>query len=236
MAVWKTSHHQRYQNYRAVFTILDVSKISRQWIDQIKADNALSLECPAVWLKWIETGEYQPLRAARTIEFRRRAEQIPQQTPDRQLIQLIHQYFHNEPVAFEKCAAELARLHDPKIISYDLTRPSRDGGRDAIGLYLIGQGASTITVDFALEAKCYDLNNAVGVKETSRLISRLRHRQFGILVTTSYLHEQAYKEIKEDGHPILIIAAIDIVAILKNAGLAAEQSLSLWLKRNFPKQ
>ncbi|MCP1762460.1 O-acetyl-ADP-ribose deacetylase (regulator of RNase III) [Bradyrhizobium japonicum] len=36
-----------------------------------------------------------------------------------------------------------------------------------------------------LEAKCYGSGNSVGVREMSRLISRLRHRQFGVLVTTS---------------------------------------------------
>jgi hypothetical protein len=49
----------------------------------------------------------------------------------------------------------------------------------------------------------------------SRLISRLRHRQFGILVTTSYVHDQAYKEIKTDGHPVVVISAIDIVHTLR---------------------
>jgi hypothetical protein len=47
--------------------------------------------------------------------------------------------------------------------------------------------ADRISLDFALEAKCYAPENGVGVKELSRLISRLRHRQFGILVTTSFL-------------------------------------------------
>jgi len=97
----------------------------------------------------------------------------------------------------------------------ELTRPSRDGGRDAIGFYDIGLGHSHIAVDFAMEAKCKALNSGVGVKETSRLISRLRHRQFGVLVTTSYVNTQAYKEIKDDSHPIIIIAASDIVSILK---------------------
>lgn len=39
--------------------------------------------------------------------------------------------------------------------------------------------------DSALEAKCYDLNTGVGVEAQSRLISRFRPRQFGVLVTTS---------------------------------------------------
>ena len=84
-------------------------------------------------------------------------------------------------------------------------------------------------MEFALEAKCYEISNGVGVKELSRLISRLRHRQFGILVTTSYVSLQAYQEIKEDQHPIVIIAAADIVRLLKTAGINGEERLNLWL-------
>lgn len=64
-----------------------------------------------------------------------------------------------------------------------------------------------------LEAKCYAITNGVGVKEVSQLISRLRARQFGILVTASYLADQAYQEIREDGHPIVVIAGNDVVEI-----------------------
>jgi hypothetical protein len=55
----------------------------------------------------------------------------------------------------------------------DLTRPWRDGGRDGIGRLRIGRSPAAIEVDFALEAKCYGANNAVGVREVSRLISRI---------------------------------------------------------------
>ena len=60
--------------------------------------------------------------------------------------------------------------------------------------------------------------NGGGVRYTSRLISRLRHRQFGVLVTTSPLDAQAYKEIREDGHPVVVLAGRDIVDILKKLG------------------
>jgi hypothetical protein len=74
----------------------------------------------------------------------------------------------------------------------------------------------------------------VGVREMSRLISRLRHRQFGILVTTSYVDSQAYREIKEDQHPIVIISAIDIVGLLKSHGHADHAAVGNWLRAEFP--
>lgn len=72
-----------------------------------------------------------------------------------------------------------------------------------------------LKIDCALEAKCYSPKNSVGVKEMSRLIFRIRYRQFGIMITTSYVDKQAYQEVIEDGHSILIVTATDIAGILR---------------------
>ena len=69
-----------------------------------------------------------------------------------------------------------------------------------------------------------------GRKGIVRLISRLRHRQFGVLVTKSYLAGQAYKEIKEDQHPIIVICASDIVRLLKEAGISSAADVKAWLE------
>ena len=89
--------------------------------------------------------------------------------------------------------------------------PWRDGGRDAVGEYLLGPHADPVAVEFALEAKCYAPTTGVGVRETSRLISRLRHRQFGVLLTTSHLDAQAHREIREDGHRLLFWLAATLL-------------------------
>ena len=57
----------------------------------------------------------------------------------------------------------------------------------------------------AIEAKLYAENHGVGVRYTSRLISRIKNKEFGILVTTSYVDKQAYDEIKTDGTKIMIV-------------------------------
>ena len=88
-----------------------------------------------------------------------------------------------------------------------------------------------VAVEFALEAKCYGLAHSVGVREVSRLVSRLRHRQFGVLVTTSYVHDQAYREIREDGHPVVIIAGRDLVDLLKGRGFDTVTAL---LRSSYP--
>ena len=116
----------------------------------------------------------------------------------------------------------------------DVTRPWRDGGRDAVGDYLLGPRDDPVAVEFALEAKCYGPSNSVGVRQTSRLISRLRHRQFGVLVTTSYVHAQAYQEIREDGHPVVILAGRDLVKILKASGHDTVSAICRYLAQSYP--
>jgi hypothetical protein len=126
-------------------------------------------------------------------------------------------------------------MMDPNVNIALVTRPSVDGGRDAIGKYRIGPPGDQISLDFALEAKCYAPGNGVGVKELSRLISRLRHREFGILVTTSFLSHQAYQELRSDRHPVVVISAADIAGILVKAGLGTADQVARWLAAEFPK-
>lgn len=131
---------------------------------------------------------------------------------------------------------QIAQLMDSNIHGLEHTRFTRDGGRDAIGLYRIGSYCDGIDVEFTLEAKRYSATDSVGVKEVSRLISRLRHRQFGILVTTSYVAPQAYQEIKEDGHPVIIVSSVDILRILYEAGIKTKVEIPKWLCDSFPKE
>jgi hypothetical protein len=230
LAVWKLKNGSRFQNYQAKFTILSVATISADWIDDVKQGNPFSSSCPKEWRLWAETGAYRPLKAPRTLKHRSKQEQLPSSTSDIKMVSLIHSHFREKPFRFENCAAKIAEYMLKNIVAVDLTRPSRDGGRDAIGKFRIGDGDSAVLVDFALEAKCYSLSNGVTVKDVSRLISRLRHRQFGILVTTSYVALQAYQEIKEDEHPIVLITAVDVVRTLKSIGINDLLSLQNWLE------
>lgn len=83
-------------------------------------------------------------------------------------------------------------------------------------------------LDCALEEKLYDEKNGVGVRQMSRLISRIRYRQIGLLVTTNYVDTQAYKKIVEDGHPILIVTVSDIASILRKADINSS-NIDKWL-------
>ncbi|HYD23779.1 MAG TPA: restriction endonuclease [Croceibacterium sp.] len=234
VAVWKAKQGARFQNYRAIFTILDAGVISRKWLDEVVSGNPVTNAAPKAWKQWILSGTYKPLTAERTVEYRTKAEQLPSDDAGRRLISFLHAYFGDQPHRFEGCAAAISRLALPEVASLDVTRPSRDGGRDAVGRVRLGRGPGAILIDFALEAKCYAPAKSVGVRELSRLISRLRHRQFGVLVTTSFVDRYAYKEIKEDQHPIIIIAAGDIVQLLRDHGLGEISALQKWLVNEFP--
>lgn len=233
VAIWKTSKGKRFQNYRARFTVLDVPVVSRVWLKDVLAGNPLTNNAPGPWRQWCETGIARPLIAKRSLDHRTRSEQLPADPEGRAIMEAVRTFFAKRPHAFEGCAAALVRLMLPDIAAIDLTRPSRDGGRDAIGQLRIGRGATSVLVDFALEAKCYAASNGVGVREMSRLISRLRHRQFGVLVTTSYVDTQTYREIKEDGHPIVVISAADIAELLRSNGHGDVMSVRAWLEQQF---
>lgn len=228
VATWKSAKGERFQNYRATFTILDEAAIQKNWIDEAQKGLPGVENAPSSWKQWIKFAKYKPLQAPAAIAIRAKEEQLPQDRTGKQIIECIRHRFDSRPTHFEACAAELARLLLGNVTALELTRPWRDGGRDAIGEVQLGRDRASIGITFALEAKCYS-DRGVGVSDLSRLISRIRHREFGILVTTSYLATQAYKEIVEDGHPIVIVCAQDIVDLLKEKGYATRGEVEKWL-------
>jgi hypothetical protein len=193
VAVWRTTGDgRRFQNYRASFTVLDVNKISRHWIIDIQQGRITdSPHAPKIWMDWVKARSLRPLRSTPISRRRTKAQQLPQNNQDAALVDAIYHRYKDRPSDFERCAMEIARMAIAGIHEWELTRPWRDGGRDAIGTYRIGASVGHVEVEFALEAKCYAPTHGVGVKELARLISRLRHRQFGILVTSSYLADSA---------------------------------------------
>jgi hypothetical protein len=233
VAIWKSIGGQRFQNYRAVFTILDCSSVDRRWLSEIREGDTLGVHCPPAFRAWVETGKYRALRAERVKLTRSGAVQLGSPRA-REIGRAVYEHFKQDPIAFEHFAADVARMMDANIVSLDVTRPSRDGGRDGIGQYRIGLPANCITVDFALEAKCYAPETGLGVKVLARLISRLRHRQFGMLVTTAFLASQAYDELIEDAHPIVVVAGGDIAELLvERIGLSGAGDTETWLRANY---
>jgi hypothetical protein len=163
-AIWRATGGQRFQNYRARFTVLDEPVISRHWLDEVLAGDPLGPSCPAPWRSWVEGRAYRPLAAPATTVIRSKPAQTPPDPGGQAILATIHSYFSSDPHGFEACAVELWRMIAPATGAVDLTRPSRDGGRDAVGQYMIGPLADRLAVEFALEAKCHHPSRAVGVR------------------------------------------------------------------------
>ena len=225
VAFWRSINNARFQNFEAYFTILDTkgSPISRKWLETLISNHDASLSlAPEAWRKFVAKGRegIEALRAPKIVTVPTKYDQLATDAEGTNTLLAIRNYFKNSAdyFGFEACAADIVSKIDDRFEDCVLTRPWRDGGRDALGHYSLGIRGSTnpkLKIEFALEAKCYDPANAVGVKQMSRLISRIRYRQFGVMVTTSYVDGQAYSEVLEDGHPILIVSARDIASVLR---------------------
>lgn len=232
VAVWRTTQGQRFQNYRARFTVLDAGSVTRSWIEELSAGKSLGPSCPPAWRSWTETGRYLPLQAPPTVIVRRRDEQEPLPA-DKPLLNLVYQHFKDRPTDFEQFAADLWRASQPKV---DLTRPWRDGGRDAVGDYLLGPRADPVAVEFALEAKCYaprqrrrrprPRNQPAHLPAAPPPVRRPGHhippRQPG-------LHRDPRRR-----PPVIVLAARDIANILKTQGLNTPAQLQQHLTEKHP--
>ena len=236
VAFWRTMDGQRFQNYEAYFTVLDTQvPINREWLNALIYHHDDSLQyAPDVWKKFINQGRngIVPLIAKKVTKIPTRYDQLQSDVEGLACLAKIRDFYKDNPYGFENCAKNILEKMDEKFQDFSLTRPWRDGGRDALGYYVIGNESKAnypLRIDCAMEAKCYADNHSVGVREMSRLISRIKYRQFGVLITTSYVNEQAYKEIVEDDHPILIISATDIAGILRRNAITSS-NINEWFE------
>ena len=235
VAFWRTLDDKRFQNYEAYFTVLDTDEaIDRRWLNALIYNHDDSLQyAPSAWLRFINQGRLGivPLIAKKIQKVPDKYAQLQSDNEGMLCLDLIRDHYKDNPFGFEQCAQDLLSKMDERFQDFNLTKPWRDGGRDALGYYVIGSGSKAnypLRIDCALEAKCYSKDNSVGVKEMSRLISRIRYRQFGIMMTTSYVHKQAYEEVITDGHPILIVSASDIAQILRSNSIMSND-VDEWL-------
>lgn len=236
VAVWRTTEGERFQNYKSVFTVLDVAEIQREWIAELNAGQSIGPHCPVPFREWRTKGRYRPLESPNTLPYRTTAQQKPQSSQDAALVQAVYEYFKPDPHSFEALAIELWKMSAREDIAVEATRRSRDAGRDAFGKMFVGPPNCKIPLDFSLEAKCFEPSHGCGVGATSRLISRLRNRHFGVFVTTSYVGPDPSKEIYEDKQPVVVIAGRDIADILKQHGKATPKQVTDWLATDFPLQ
>ena len=247
-AVWgSTVEGDRFQNYKAFFTILNTASgsdyehgygINLAWLNDIENGQAYeSVYAPKEWKKYIENRKYSPLIARAERRVKNKAEQLPDNTVKNEMLRELQKYFveKDRGYSFEEFAKDITSGLDSAIVQIDTTRPFKDGGIDAEGQYKIFKDVgNSIYVDFYMQAKCYNIDRAVNTKDMARLIARIKNRQFGIMVTTSYVADQAYKEILEDGQPIVIINGRDIINyIYDELEIRNVKALRAYLKLNY---
>jgi len=220
LSIWRYEDEQRFQNYEALFSILDVQCIKRDWVDDLLNGHKDSKYTPPVWKKYIESGLRSDivLQADKTHDLRSKTQQLPKKKRDIEMLQYIINHFgvsREMQNRFEHFTKMLIQKWDSKFSNIDLTRPWKDGGIDGYGYYKIKHPNDSLDIPFAFEAKCYKTSSGIGVKKVNRLIARIKQREFGVFVTTSYINKQAFKEVIEDKHPILFVTGKDIIDILK---------------------
>jgi hypothetical protein len=223
---------QKFENYRATFTILDVSRINRRWINELQSGNKLGENAPKEWIEWVETGIYKPFKMEANKNSITKEEQIPQNDEDIRLVEQLKEHFYDS-VKFNRCATAILKLMDSNILSFNFSDSWIDNMKDITGKYKVGTENNTVVINFALEVVNNEPNHAVGLIEVSRLLSRMKYREFGILFTTSFLEPHIYTELMKNNHPIIVVSAQEIVKTLKANGINSANTLQKWLKQEF---
>lgn len=91
VAVWRRKGDERFQNYKATFTILDDSKVSHAWLDAIVSggEPIAATGCPRAYAKWVRTGKYTPLITEPKSTPRTKKEQEPKTAQEKKCWRLL---------------------------------------------------------------------------------------------------------------------------------------------------
>ena len=125
--------------------------IARSWLQELATGNGtvgLGADCSA---DWVESGRAKALASENTTIIRSIDEQRPDTPTKTAILRVVFEYFEQAPIAFEAFAARVFQMHDPRVIIDTITRGSVDGGRDAIGRYLLGLWMIRSTPNFRLK-------------------------------------------------------------------------------------
>lgn len=228
VAVWRLKGASRFMNYKARMTILREQRVDRRWLVDLVDGIAPteSKHCPKAWRRWVGTGFYDALAIERSRSPRPKKDQLPSDSFQKEILRTLFEELDDRE--FEFASAELVKLMDERFIELEVTPRSRDGGRDVVGGYRVGHDPHQVRLSVFVEAKRWQPASAVGVKPMSRLISRLKHRDLGVFITTSFFDSQVQQELIDDNHPVLLLSGGDVARLLAAKGMA-KGSLTNWI-------
>ena len=86
--------------------VLDINEIKREWISDLENGNRFTSNTPKVYSDWVKKKIYKPLISQKSIEYRTKDQQIPQNESDIRFIKIIYDYFNseiNDEYDFEIC-------------------------------------------------------------------------------------------------------------------------------------
>lgn len=229
VAIWRVTDEKRFQNYRAIFTILNEVEIARSWLEDLVngIDSIQSKSCPSSWKRWVSSGSYTPLVCTRKKEPRSLQNQQSSTPEEAEILNyLISAVDHRE---FEFVAVDIVQMMDSRFTSFSVTPRVKDRGRDAIGLYRVGHENHQVLLNAYIEAKFWNAGGNIGVEPMARLLSRIKHRDIGVFVTTASFSLQVQEELIEDNHPVILVSGGDIAKILISQGLNTRVLLDEWI-------
>lgn len=228
VAVWRVKDRNRFQNYRATFTILREDVVQKAWLEDMVngVSPSVSSNCPEAWHRWVDSGLYEALTCERKREPRSKDQQLPQTLQEKETLARVTGSFSDRE--FEFAAVEIVQLMDSRFSEFTVTQRVRDGGRDATGSYRVGHDNHQIHLSAIVEAKLWREESDVGVKPMSRLISRIKHRDIGVFVTTSCFNKQVQQELIDDNHPVILVSGGDIARVLIANELDVPDKFTAW--------
>jgi hypothetical protein len=232
VAVWRIKGDQRFQNYRSVFTILGEEAIARAWLEDLSNGHTAveSQHCPESWRKWVYSGRYNALTCEKQRRPRTKADQLPKTSGEKEVLEFLTQRLTDRE--FEFAASDIVKWMDSRFTDMEVTRKTADGGRDVLAKYRVGHDAHQVLLEAYVEAKKWKTDSSVGVKPMMRLISRIKHRDMGVFITTSFFERQVQQELIDDGHPVILLSGGDVARLLiaKEMGdCTAGGKLATWI-------
>lgn len=76
-AIWRTKDGERFQNYCAKFTVLDIPEVPREWLNSVIVGHDKMKNAPSAYRDWVKSGKYHPLVAENVIQVRSKDAQLP---------------------------------------------------------------------------------------------------------------------------------------------------------------
>lgn len=217
------------RNYRAHLTILDEEFVDVSWLHRragASQTDGLLRDGPESWRRY-QAGFVDRLRIWAP-QIRSQEAQLPEAgTRD---VDVLEQLIALSPTQFEAAVVSLFRELEDVRHTITRTRPTRDGGFDFFGTFILPPPLR-YEISFLGEAKKYALRNAVGPKDVSRLVARLGRGQYGLFVTTSTFTQQTQEEVLRDAYPASLISGGDLVRMMRELRIARAGVISTdWLR------